>query len=172
MNIFIETERLIIREIVPADVDGMFELDSDPLVHEYLGNQVVKDRDESLNMVEFIRHQYAAYGIGRWAIMERQTNNFMGWTGFKFITETVNNHTNYYDLGYRMIPKYWNKGYATEAAKACLNFGIDQLKLNPIYAIANYDNAGSKNVLVKTGFHPQGTFVYHGVLHQWFVLND
>jgi len=158
MKIFIETERLIIREIIPEDIDGMFELESDPQVHKYLGNQPLKTWEETPGRIEFIRQQYIDHDIGRWAMIEKDTNNFIGWTGFKFINETVNGYINYYDLGYRMIPKYWGKGYATEAAKACLDYGINQLKLKPVYAIADDSNSGSKNVLVKAGFTPAETF--------------
>jgi ribosomal-protein-alanine N-acetyltransferase len=168
MEIFIETERLIIREIIPEDIDGMFELESDPQVHQYLGNQPIKTREESPGRIDFIRQQYIDHGIGRWAMIEKETNSFIGWTGFKFINETVNGHINYYDLGYRMIPKYWGKGYATEAAIACLDYGTNQLKLNPIYGIADDGNSGSKNVLVKAGFTPAETFMHHGILHRWF----
>ena len=170
MKVFIETERLVIREIVQEDIDGMFELDSNPDVHKFLGNNPIKTIEESRDTIQFIRQQYTDYGIGRWAMIEKQTNNFIGWNGFKFITETINRHTEYYDLGYRMIPKYWNKGYATEAAKACLNYGITKLKLNPIYAITTADNTASRNVLIKTGFKPIKTFMHHGLLHQWFEL--
>jgi ribosomal-protein-alanine N-acetyltransferase len=172
MKIFIETERLIIREILPEDVDGMFEMDSDPQVHQYLGNQPIKTVEESRAMIEFIRQQYIDFGIGRWAMIEKATGNFMGWTGFKFINETVNGHINYYDLGYRMLPQYWGKGYATEAAKACLNYGINQLNLKPIYAIADDSNSGSKNVLIKVGFKPAETFMYHSIVHRWLNFQE
>lgn len=167
MKIFIETERLIIREITLKDIDGMFEMDSNPEVHKYLGNQPLKTKEESRAMITFIRQQYEDFGIGRWAMIEKTTGNFMGWTGFKFINEMVNGHINYYDLGYRMIPKYWGKGYATEAAKACLEYN-NKLKLTPIYAIADNDNISSKNVLVKSGFTPAETFIFHDMLHRWF----
>jgi len=49
MNIYVETERLILREILPIDVEGMFELDSNPIVHKYLGNKPVKTIEESKN---------------------------------------------------------------------------------------------------------------------------
>jgi len=168
MKIFIETERLIIREILPEDVDGMFEMDADPEVHQYLGNQPIKTKEESAKMIAFIRQQYVDYGIGRWAMIEKETGNFMGWAGFKLNTATINGHTNFVDVGYRMIPKYWGKGYATEAAKACMDYGIHQLKLNPIYAYIDIENTGSRNVLIKTGFTPAGTFTDSGILCQWF----
>ena len=153
---------------MPEDVDGMFEMDSDPEVHLYLGNQPIKTKEESAKMVAFIRQQYVDFGIGRWAMVEKETGNFIGWTGFKFNIETRNGHANYYDLGYRMMPKYWGKGYATEAARACMDFGINQLNLSPIYASAEFENKGSKNVLIKTGFISTETFTDNGILYQWF----
>lgn len=92
MKIFAETERLILREILPSDIDGMFELDSDPEVHKYLGNKPVTTREQISDAINFIRQQYIDNGIGRWAIIDKKTNDFIGWTGLKFVTELTNNH--------------------------------------------------------------------------------
>lgn len=106
MKIVAETERLILREILPTDIDGMFELDADPEVHKYLGNNPVTDKSDIVGAIDFIRQQYSEHGIGRWAIIDKQTNAFIGWTGLKFVIELTNKHKNYYDLGYRLIKKY------------------------------------------------------------------
>ena len=87
MKIFAETKRLILREILLTDIDGMFELDSDPEVHRYLGNKPVSDKDQIIKVINFIRQQYLDNGIGRWAIIDKKTNNFIGWTGLKFVTD-------------------------------------------------------------------------------------
>jgi ribosomal-protein-alanine N-acetyltransferase len=97
-----EIERFVIREILPTDTDGMFELDSDPEVHKYLGNKPVANKEQIINVINFIRQQYIDNRIGRWAIIDKITNEFIGWTGLKFVTELTNNHQNYYDLGYRL----------------------------------------------------------------------
>jgi ribosomal-protein-alanine N-acetyltransferase len=170
MQTIIETPRLIIREITFDDLRGMFELDSDAEVHRYLGNDLVKSIDESEKVITFIRQQYLDNCIGRWAMVEKNSGNFIGWTGFKYISETINGHSNYHDLGYRMLPRYWGKGYATESAKACLKYGLETLKFNPIYAMANAENTASKNVLIKTGFTPTCTFMHCDILHHWFVI--
>ena len=107
MQSIIETPRLIIREITNDDLQGMFELDSDAEVHKYLVNDLVRSIEESEKIIAFIRQQYLNNGIGRWAMVEKASGNFMGWTGFKFITETINGQSGYYDLGYRMLPAYW-----------------------------------------------------------------
>ena len=68
MKIFLETERFILREIIPTDVDGLFQLDSDPEVHRFLGKNPVSDKSQIVEAIHLIRQQYIDNGIGRWAI--------------------------------------------------------------------------------------------------------
>src|SRR3954462_3045386 len=105
MKIFAETERLILRELLPTDAEGMFELDSDADVHKYVGKKPVKTIDECRDVIEFIRAQYVSNGIGRWAVIEKSTNNFVGWSGLKLMKEKVNGHIDFYDIGYRLVKK-------------------------------------------------------------------
>lgn len=100
MKIFAETETLILREILPTDVEGMYELDADPEVHKYLGNKRVTSKEQTVDMIKFIRQQYIDNGIGRWSIIDKKSHEFLGWTGLKFVTDKTNRHRNYYDLGY------------------------------------------------------------------------
>ncbi|MBB1137899.1 GNAT family N-acetyltransferase [Myroides sp. WP-1] len=171
MEILIETERLLIRELLPTDVEGMFDLDSNPEVHQYLGKQPVKSKEETLDVIDFIRQQYSDNGIARWVMVDKETNDFIGWTGFKYVTESTNNHVNYYDLGYRLRQKYWGKGIATEAAIACLNYGFNQLGFHEVFAMADCDNEGSNNILKKLGFSRIETFDLDGVPHHWYRLD-
>lgn len=62
VKVFAETERLILREILPSDIDGMFELDSDPDVHKYLGNKPVTDKKQIVDVIDFIRQQLVHEG--------------------------------------------------------------------------------------------------------------
>lgn len=170
MQIFAETKRLILREIVPSDADALFELDSDPAVHTYLGNRPLTEKEQVEEMIAWIRKQYAENGIGRWAVVEKSSNAFIGWAGLKLEKQRVNNHTNYYDLGYRLIRKYWGKGYATESAIASLEYGFDHLKLNEIFAAAHVENIGSNRVLQKVGMQWIETFHHDGAMHHWYRI--
>jgi ribosomal-protein-alanine N-acetyltransferase len=167
MQIFIETERLIIRELLPTDDEAMFELDSDPQVHEFLGKSPVKTIEEVRDIIAFIRQQYIHNGIGRWAMVEKASGNFIGWTGLKLVRNTVNNHTDFYDLGYRLIKKYWGKGYATESAIACRDYGFNMLHQDKLCAITDVNNLDSRKVLEKAGFKCLETFDYEGEPHFW-----
>jgi Acetyltransferases, including N-acetylases of ribosomal proteins len=170
MIIFEETKRLILREVLPEDEVGFYELDSDPDVHKYIGSQTIDNIEEARETIRFIRKQYIDNGIGRWAVIEKSTNNFIGWSGLKLIKTQTNNHINYYDLGYRLIKRYWGNGYATEAAFASLNYGFDKLALEEIYADANIENAGSNNVLKKVGFRLIETFEKEGIMNNWYQI--
>ena len=171
MRIFVETDRLILRELLPQDELGMFELDSDPEVHRFLGNQPVKDMERIREVITFVRQQYVDNGIGRWAMVEKQTNQFIGWTGLKLVKEEFNHHINYYDLGYRLIRKYWGKGYATEGAIASIHYGFDTLRVEEIFATTDALNITSANVLKKAGLNFIESFVDEGSPYYWFSIN-
>lgn len=170
VNPIIETERLYFREFTAADDVNILELDADPEVHKYLGQKPIKNLREAQAVISFIRRQYVDNGIGRLAIIEKETGNFIGWGGFKLISDPTNQHSNYHDLGYRFIKKYWGKGYATESAKAAVKFGLEKLNLKIIYAIADVNNTQSRKVLEKCGFNCKEVFDYELTPHHWFEL--
>ncbi|TCC99482.1 GNAT family N-acetyltransferase [Pedobacter hiemivivus] len=166
----IETERLYFRELLETDIRGVFSLDSDPEVHQYLGGNPIESAQQALNAIKFIRQQYIDYGVGRLAIIEKETNSFVGWGGFKLITDLTNGHKNYHDLGYRFLKTAWGKGYATESSKATVEYGFNKLKLPVIYAMADRGNLQSRKVLKKCGFIEKGLFDYDLVPHYWYEL--
>lgn len=170
MKIFAESERLILRELVPEDVDGMFELDSDPEVHKFLGNKPLISREQSAKVITFVRQQYQEHGIGRWAVVDRKTKNFVGWAGLKFVTELNNNHQNYYDIGYRLIRKYWSKGIATEAAFLTLDYAFNTMQLQQVYAAADANNKASIKVLEKIGMQFVETYFDDGTPWNWYKI--
>jgi len=163
MKIFAETERLILREILPTDVKGMYQLDAAPDVHKYLGNKPVTSREQTVEVINFIRQQYIDNGIGRWAIIDKKSHEFLGWTGLKLVTDETNHHKNYYDLGYRLIKKYWGKGIATESAFASLEYAFYKLDAKEAYAMADCENNGSNNILKKVGLDFIETFDLDGI---------
>lgn len=171
MKTSIETDRLLLREMLPTDDLGMFELDSNPAVHLYLGNNPVKSIEKSREMIAIIRQQYLENGIGRWAVILKDTGEFIGWSGLKF-EKNVNGHQTYYDLGYRFIQKHWGKGYAFETAKAFVDFGFNEMQLPVINAYADFDNLNSRKVLEKVGMKFINSFELDGVEEVWYELKN
>jgi RimJ/RimL family protein N-acetyltransferase len=172
MPIKLETARLWMREIEPGDASGLFELDSNPEVHRYLGNQPVQSMEEIDRVINLIRQQYAEHGIARWAVIEKESNQFIGWAGLKWITEPIRGRTHYYDLGYRLIPTHWGKGYATEASQALLQYAFDVLNVETVSAMTDIDNLGSNRVLQKIGMTCTGQFLLDGIPHNWYDVQQ
>lgn len=159
-KIFIETTRLILREIIPEDVERIFLLDQNPEVMKYIGLKPVTKIEESAETIKNIRNQYAENGIARWAVIEKESNLLIGWCGLKLLTKPLNGFTNVYELGYRFLPEYWGKGFATESAKAVIEYGFEQMDVEIIYACTDVDNLNSANILKnKLGFSETGTFI-------------
>ena len=170
MNIKIETERFYLREFIPSDENGIFELDSNPAVHTYLGNNPITKIEDVRKYIEFLNKQYKENGIGRWAVIDKFTEEFIGWSGIKLIKEPMNNHNNFYELGYRFKRKHWGKGFATESSNAILDYGFKKLNTDIIFAITDPKNENSKKVLTKLGFDFKETFDYEGDPTDWFEL--
>jgi ribosomal-protein-alanine N-acetyltransferase len=171
MEIFAETERLLLREMLEEDEAALFELDSDPEVHRYLGNQPVKNIEQIRLVIAFIRQQYEDNGIGRWAVIEKSSGQFVGWAGLKLFREQVNGHENFYELGYRFMKKHWGKGFATESAKAIVDYGFHTLEQKELFAMTDVNNAASKKVLEKAGFTHIETFNFNEEPTDWFSIS-
>lgn len=170
MRILIETERLLLRELEYTDKNDLFEMDSDPEVHLFIENNPVKSIDEITKVIEMLKKQYEENGIARWAVVDKSTNECVGWSGLKYFSEPLNDHNNFYELGYRFKKKHWGKGFATESSRAILDYGFKNLNIDSIFAIVDPENENSKKVLTKLGFDFQETFDYEGDSIDWFEL--
>ncbi len=173
MTFYLETKHLILRDILPTDVNGIYELDSNPIVHEYLGKNPITKMSQAIDSIESVRNQYRERGIGRFAAIEKSSGDFIGWSGLKFNTgdkEVIGTKRDFIDIGYRLIPRYWGKGYATESSVALLDFGFKELNYDIIYGAAEIGNIASNKILRKIGLHFQEQFPFEGELINWYEL--
>ena len=145
-DIILETERLIIREHVLSDAPFFFTLNSNYNVVKYTGDSSFKMIEEAEKIVQYVINQYKENGYGRWLVTEKETGNPIGWCGLKFHTDTKET-----DIGYRLLESAWGKGYATESAKACMDYGFKLFNLNRIVGDAMKENTVSINVFKKLG---------------------
>lgn len=147
-NTVIETERLILRPFTEADIQPSFELDSDPEVTRYTGDGGSKTLEKIEYLIkEVVLRDYELYGHGRFAVDWKETGEFIGFSGLKYLPETKE-----IDLGYRFKRTFWGKGIATESGWASLDFGFNQLNADRIVATALPGNKGSFRVMEKLGF--------------------
>ncbi|MBC7885167.1 MAG: GNAT family N-acetyltransferase [Saprospiraceae bacterium] len=152
------TSRLTFRPLLKSDAANLFMMDADPLVMRYLGNNPINNIEEVYHYLENIKQQYRNNGIGRWAVIENETNAFVGWAGIKFLDVLTNGHINFYDIGYRFLPEFWGKGYATECTKAWIDYAKLNMNIHELFAITHIDNLASQKVLKKCGFVQKNTF--------------
>lgn len=143
--IITETPRLYLREITVDDAENAYLLNLDPEVVKYTGDDPFESIEEARKFLAAYTH-YQKYGFGRWGVIEKQSNEFLGWCGLKYEEQLDE-----FDIGFRFFKKHWNKGYATEAAKACLELGFTKFKMKTIVGRAMHANKASIAVLQKIG---------------------
>jgi len=171
MEQIVETDRLLLRELTITDAKDFYELNLNPNVVKYTGDRAFKNITEA----EIFLSSYSDYdknGYGRWAVIDKSNGEFLGWCGLKYI-----HALNETDIGFRFFENHWNKGFATESAKACLRFGFEKLNLETVVGRAMAENAASINVLEKIGLKYEKEFdfdshkglIYKINKHQYFL---
>ena len=152
MNLILETNRLMLRPLELSDAEDMFAMDRNPEIHRYLWQKPTQTIEESIKIIDYVLSQYKTNKIGRFATILKDTNEFIGWTGIKFVTEQPENgNINFYDYGYRLNEKFWGKGYATEASIAWLEYGFNEMKIEKMNAYTHAENQASNHILEKIG---------------------
>ena len=145
-QIILETPRLLLRKKVVEDAPFFFELNSNILVTQYTGDGPFENLKAAEDIVKYVIGQYEQNGYGRWMVIEKETNKPIGWCGLKYHSDTKET-----DIGYRFLQSAWGKGFATESAKACLDYGFKHFNLNQIIGNAMKANSASINVFKKLG---------------------
>ncbi|WP_298223876.1 GNAT family N-acetyltransferase [Flavobacterium sp.] len=152
MKRILETDRLFLREFNLEDSKHFYALNLNPNVIRYTGDTAFKNIEEAENFLKQYK-EYQTNGYGRWAVVDKFNDEFLGWCGLKYaaaINET--------DIGFRFFEQYWNKGLATESARACLKYGFETLNLKTIVGRAMAENTASIKVLEKIGLQYEKEF--------------
>ncbi len=141
----LETNRLLLRELNSNDAENFYRLNLNPNVIRFTGDSSFKNVEEAREFLENYS-DYQLNGFGRWAVIEKSSNEFIGWCGLKYNTDIEET-----DIGFRFFEEYWNQGFATESAKACLDYGFKNLNQKTILGRAMTNNLASIKVLEKIG---------------------
>lgn len=167
-DLHIETNRLILRPFTLDDIEDSYQMNLDSEVSKYTGDGGVVSRDEIVRRImEDVLGDYEKYGFGRLAVELKESNKFIGFCGLKYLNDLKE-----VDLGYRYMSKYWGKGYATESAKACIEYGFKKLKLNKIIAMVLPENIASVKVLEKLNFTYEKDIIEDEQLVKIYRLNN
>ena len=150
MQVFLETERLLLRRFTPDDVDNLVELDGDPDVMHYLngGRPTPRREIEHDILPGWISYYERWPGYGYWAAVEKSTGEFLGWFLFRPQHGTPDDEP---ELGYRLRKSAWGKGYATEGARALIRKGFTGLGVQRVVASTMTVNSRSRRVMEKLG---------------------
>lgn len=142
----IKTERLLLRHWCEEDIAPFAELNADPKVMEYF--QSVKSYQETLEEFARIKDGFTTFGWGLWAASLIDDGTFIGFIGLTNVGFTAP-FTPAVEIGWRLNAAHWGKGYATEGAKAVLNYGFAHLELNEIVSYTAVGNTRSRHVMEK-----------------------
>ncbi len=149
----LETERLILRELVKDDWGRVFEYQSDPLYLRYY-EWTERTPEAVQEFVSWLMERQSQQPRIKFqlAITLKSNNLLIGNCGIRM------DHINAFqaDIGYELDPNYWNHGYATEAAHAIVDFGFSRFSLHRVWSWCVADNLGSAHVLEKLGMRREG----------------
>lgn len=150
------TGRLRFREMDDDDLDAMAGLLGDPEVMRFYPRP--RTRAEALDWIRWSQRGYAEHGHALW-VVETLDGRFVGDCG---LTYQPLDNTQVLEVGYHTTPALQGHGYATEAARACVDLALGVLGHERVVAIIHPDNAASRRVATKVGLRYQEDAVVHG----------
>jgi RimJ/RimL family protein N-acetyltransferase len=157
VEVFLQTERLVLRRFTTDDVDRLVELDSDPEVMRHIngGRPTSQEEIEGDILPAFLAYydRYAGYGF--WAAVERSTGQFLGWFHLRPAPESPDHEP---ELGYRLRRSAWGKGYATEGSRALIEKALLELGAERVVASTMTVNTASRRVMERAGMSFVRTF--------------
>jgi RimJ/RimL family protein N-acetyltransferase len=150
VDVYLETERLILRRFTPADVDLVTALDADPAVMRYVngGRPTPRDEIRDVYLPAWMAYYEAGDRYGFWAAIEKRTSAFLGWFHLRPHEGEPDDQP---ELGYRLIASSWGRGYATEGSRALIRKAFRGLGAHRVYAATMVVNVASWRVMEKAG---------------------
>lgn len=148
MSTIIETKRLILRTWKNTDAQSYFQINQNPKVIKYFLSALTMTQ-----VTDFIKaknQQQDDLNYTLWAVALKKTDEFIGFIGLNY-TDFPAHFSPAIEIGWRLGAQYWGKGYATEGAKACLEYGFNTLGLNEIVSFTVPANLASIKVMEKIG---------------------
>ena len=158
MKFMLETERLIIRQFTPQDLDKLIELRSDDDVIKYLGGRRLQNPEAIAKRLEFYTDCYRRFGYGMCAMIWRETSEMIGWSGLQPLEDSGDT-----EVGYGMIKEFWGRGIGFECASVWLRYGFENTNLTRIVAVASPENTASWRIMEKLGMRREKTETHYGM---------
>lgn len=151
----LETPRLALRCWNEADEEPLYAICSDPLVMRYVGDGSPWSRETTREFIATAMKNEREHGYCRWALVAKEGGQFIGFCGLTPSEQGA-------EVGWRLAATHWGRGLATEAARAVLKYGFEQLGLQHITATVQAANEASRRVVEKLGMLQEREFERNG----------
>lgn len=142
------TQRLTLRPFTADDVEAMYHILNQEGVLRYFPPTDPPGRDRVERMILRLMSHWDERGYGLWAVTSRGDGTLLGRCGLQYLPDTKE-----VEVDFILGRPYWGQGYATEAGRASLGFGFEELDLEHIVGVAHVENRASQRVLEKLGMH-------------------
>ena len=154
------TERLRLEPLDEAHLDGLHRLNSDPQVMRYITGRS-ETRDETAQMIQRVKARWAELGHSWWAFIEPASGEVIGMGCVQHLGRDLANPL---EIGWRLLPEHWGRGYASEAARHMAAFAFDRLGAPLLCAVCQQENHASAKVMQRLGMR------YRGV-ERWYDMD-
>ncbi len=156
VEVFLETDRLVLRRFTADDVDLLVALDGDAEVMLFINNGAPVDRADVVETLDWWLGYYERYdNYGFWAAIEKVTGQFVGWFHFRPGERAGPPEP---ELGYRLLRSAWGRGLATEGSRALIDKGFIEFGVERVNAETMAVNLASRRVMEKAGLRYVRTF--------------
>lgn len=162
---FLETKRLILKIPTFADYNDLLALRTDPEVMKF---GTVQTKEQVKKLIENADSYFAQYNLAFFSVFKKETNEFVGQAGLFHLG--YDTHQPEIELAYRLLKKFWHKGYATELAKFLIAWGFKHLAVDKLVAVIHTNNEKSRHVIQKAGMRYSGiTNCYNSLLAKYEI---
>ena len=156
----IETARLRLRHFIESDLEDYARIYANPEYTRYSPKGAVpleQAKEASQAAYDYFTSHWQRQGFGVWAVCDRTQNKLIGQCGLNCLPDNDE-----VEVLYRLDQLYWNRGLATEATKASLRYGFEQVKLEKIVALTLPQHIASRRVMEKAGLHyTKNAYIYN-----------
>lgn len=148
--IILETNRLYLRNFIDADLQSMYAINQDPAVMEYFSG--LQDLESTRQFITKVKNHFDEYGFSLYATIRKDNQEFIGFIGL-LTTDFKAHFTPAIEIGWRLSSQHWEQGFATEGAKAVVDYAFNHLNLPEIVSFTVYNNKKSRHVMQKIGLY-------------------
>ncbi len=161
----LETERVILRQMLDTDVDVVYDFNSCAESLNYIIREPFKTKEEAKEKLSFFVSGIQDKSALWWTFTLKDTGENIGYGGL-FDISSVHNRA---EIGYGLIKKYWNKGYMSEILDTIVKFGTSSMELHKIYGVVIAGNEASVRLLEKNGFEKEAHLREHSFIRGQYI---